>query len=30
LSSWMQICRKLLSGAPAVDVLPPIACHEST
>jgi len=26
----MQIRRKPLPGAPAVDVLPPIACHEVT
>ena len=26
----MQIRRKPLPGAPAVDVSPPIACHEST
>ena len=26
----MQIRRKLLPGAPAVDVLPPIACHGVT
>jgi len=29
-SSWEKIHRKPLPGAPAVDVLPPIACHGGT
>jgi hypothetical protein len=29
-SSWMQICRKPLLSALAVDILPPIICHEGT